>query len=467
MLPQPTIARRTRSMVGRRASLRFNTTRAIAGSSVASELDGQRLQTAQREALAIRRRVRHQLEPRDAAYERVDGDLAFHARERRAEAEVDTPAEGDVTVVGPREVQAVGIGELRRVAVSGADEGHDHLTLADRPAPDPGFRARHPRRALHGPVVPQELLDGARDEPRRFAQAAQLARVLQERQDPVADQVDGRLVAGDEQEDARRDQLLLVELVARLLGGDERRQEIAARRGAALGDETAEVVADGAASGRAAPRHLRIGRQPDRVETAGDVEAPTLEALVIRDRDAQYLADDIDGDRVGELLDHVHRAHGLGARDEIVDDLPNAGPQPLDDTRRERLADEAPEPRVVRRIAIQHREPDSAGHLGAEAGGDERGQRLLDEAWITQHRRHVLVAGEHPEAEWTVVNGVFGAKAVVGRIRIRQELRVHRIEALHVARRLYRLTSAPSRARSAMARRRPARAGSLPRASPS
>src|SRR5437870_11285969 len=93
MLPQPTIARRTRSMIkahlGRReaptacsahSQSRFNTTSTIVGSSVASELDRQRLQTAKREALAILRLVGHQLESRQPAHERVDGDLPFQDR---------------------------------------------------------------------------------------------------------------------------------------------------------------------------------------------------------------------------------------------------------------------------------------------------------------------------------------------------------------------------------------------------
>src|SRR5437660_268133 len=208
-------------------------------------------------------------------------------------------------------------------------------------------------------------------------------------------------------------------------------ESCAGARSAAPGDEGVEVVTDGVVGGGAAPRDVGIGKQPDRVEPPGDVEAPPLEALVVRDGNAQHLANDVDGDRVCELLDHVHRARGLGARDELVDDLLDARSKPLDDARGERLADETPQPRVVRRVAIQHRVPHPAWHFGAEAGGDERGERFLDKARIAQHRRHVLVAGEHPEAERTLMDGVFGAQAVVGRIRIRQELRVHRIEALH------------------------------------
>ncbi len=62
------------------------------------------------------RAVRGEGELRQALHERVDGDLAFDAREGGAEAEVDAPAEGDVAIVGARDVQAVGIGKLSRVS---------------------------------------------------------------------------------------------------------------------------------------------------------------------------------------------------------------------------------------------------------------------------------------------------------------------------------------------------------------
>ena len=57
----------------------------------------------------------------------------------------------------------------------------------------------------------------------------------QQRERAVADQVHGRLVAGHEQQDARGEQLVLAQLVARLLGGDEAAEHVGPRRGAALG----------------------------------------------------------------------------------------------------------------------------------------------------------------------------------------------------------------------------------------
>src|SRR5918995_192567 len=58
----------------------------------------------------------------------------------------------------------------------------------------------------------------------------------------VPDQVHGRLVPRDEQEERRAQQLLLSQSVAALLGLDECRQEVVAQRPPAQLDEIAEVL---------------------------------------------------------------------------------------------------------------------------------------------------------------------------------------------------------------------------------
>ncbi len=64
----------------------------------------------------------------------------------------------------------------------------------------------------------------------------------EQRQRAVTDEVDGGLVTGDEQQDARREQLGLAELVARLFGGDQAGEQIGTRRRATAGDQLAKVV---------------------------------------------------------------------------------------------------------------------------------------------------------------------------------------------------------------------------------
>ena len=56
----------------------------------------------------------------------VEADLQLQAGEGRAHAEVDAATEPDVGGIAPAGVEAVGLVELLRVAVRGAEE-HRHL----------------------------------------------------------------------------------------------------------------------------------------------------------------------------------------------------------------------------------------------------------------------------------------------------------------------------------------------------
>src|SRR2546428_1091136 len=99
----------------------------------ASEFHRERLQSPQREALAVLRLVRDELELREPPHERVDGDLPFHAREWSAEAEVNAPAEGDVAGVGAGGGGRGRGGGTGGVARRGGDGGPRPLPLAPPP----------------------------------------------------------------------------------------------------------------------------------------------------------------------------------------------------------------------------------------------------------------------------------------------------------------------------------------------
>ena len=237
---------------------------------------------------------------------------------------MNAPAERDVAVVSPADVEAVGVGELRRVPVGRADEGHHHLALADGLASDGDVLAGNARGALHRPVVAQQLLHRAPDEPGVFPEAAGAgpdagaARVpLPIRFTVVAwPASSSRMQVGH--------QLVGRELVTRLLGGD---QAVTCRRAAARGArrrELAEIGGERAARIHAAHRHLGVRRQHDGVEAAGDVEPPALEAPVVRQRDAQHLADHDHGQGIGELLDQVHLVGARHLVEQPVHDLLDA-----------------------------------------------------------------------------------------------------------------------------------------------
>src|SRR5581483_12128782 len=66
--------------------------------------------------------------------------------------------------------------------------------------------------------------------------------VAQQGERAVADQIRGGLVAGDEQQEDRRDELVMAQRLTRLLGGDQRREQVVLGRALPFGDQPVEVV---------------------------------------------------------------------------------------------------------------------------------------------------------------------------------------------------------------------------------
>src|SRR5574342_956774 len=73
-------------------------------------------------------------EAREAPEQGGERDARFHARDVHAGAGVIAVAEGDVAVGLARDVEALGVGELRRVAVGGADRERDEGARGEPPA---------------------------------------------------------------------------------------------------------------------------------------------------------------------------------------------------------------------------------------------------------------------------------------------------------------------------------------------
>ena len=76
-------------------------------------------------------RLLGELERGEALGELLERLLAFEPGQRRAEAVVDAVAEGEVLDVGPADVDAIGVGEARRVAVGRREQGDDALARLD------------------------------------------------------------------------------------------------------------------------------------------------------------------------------------------------------------------------------------------------------------------------------------------------------------------------------------------------
>ena len=121
---------------------------------------------------------------------------------------MDAVAEREVVIDRPRDVEAVGIGEVALVVVPRRGEQHHHVAGGDRLAvvldvlrDVPGL---HRRRRL----VAQRLLDRVRDEAAVVDDLAPFVGVLREQLAHPADEAGGGLVAGArEQPDVAEDLL--------------------------------------------------------------------------------------------------------------------------------------------------------------------------------------------------------------------------------------------------------------------
>ena len=108
-----------------------------------------------------------------------------------------------------------------------------------------------------------------------------------------------------------------------VLGGDQGADQVVARRGAAFGDQVADIAADPAAGlQRRGPGLLRaLGRHQ-----RGRALEGRAELLAVVGRDADDLAGDDDRHMEGEVGDQVELALGRGGVEQLVDHRLDARP---------------------------------------------------------------------------------------------------------------------------------------------
>ena len=120
-----------------------------------------------------------------------------------------------------------GSGKRDVVAIGGIQD-HDHqVATADRLAAQLDVR-RGPavERTLDRAFEAKDLLDRGRDQARILSHEGELFGVGEQVDDCVADQTDGRLVPGDDQQDDHPEDLLLGKGVALVSGGEQRADEV-------------------------------------------------------------------------------------------------------------------------------------------------------------------------------------------------------------------------------------------------
>ncbi|MFC7108872.1 hypothetical protein ACFQQB_55835 [Nonomuraea rubra] len=213
---------------------------------------------------------------------------------------------------------------------------------------------------------------------------------------------------GDQDADGHRDQLLVAEPVPVLLAHPHQPGQQVFSRGGPLGGDQVAHVAD---------QPSGPGGEPLQIWCA-EIGGPAAPGVTVLCGDAEQLADDLDGQRVGVPLDQVELRGQAGQQ--LVGDLLDARAQPLDPAGGELAGDEPAQPGVVRRVIgaerahqVRHHvlgQPGRRRHVDLGLLGD-----VAAEARIGQHRDALRIAGDEPDGG-AVHIGAATDRALLGQV---------------------------------------------------
>ncbi|WP_323379786.1 hypothetical protein, partial [Streptomyces alkaliphilus] len=224
--------------------------------------------------------------------------------------------------------------------------------------------------------------------------------MCEESESRLGDEVDGRLGPGTDHQDENGDQLLFVELVAAVAGGDEVAGHVRARAGPLGGDERAHAGEEVGEVGR--------GLFGCRGGVEGRVNDTTgLGTHVLRD--AEQVADHLGGDGMGEVGPQVDGQARLGGGDQVVheggDDRFDLGAHLAGAVWGERDGDEFAQPAVFGAVGGEgagHADPDVQRPVPGDIG--ERGPvtaRVAGDAPVDGELFDEVVVGHRPRLNAT------------------------------------------------------------------
>ena len=275
---------------------------------------------------------------------------AFQPRQRHAGALMRAGGKGEMPVRRAADVEIFRIGELSGITVGGADAQGDkragrHLHAADLDR----FRGDAVAE-LVGAFVAQEFLDCGFDQRWIVDQPVFLHGISRQRDQSVADQIGRGLMPGVEQKDAVVQQLLRGQPFAIVFALNKLCQHVAFGIAGFCPpplDQRFEIGQEIPHRIVAACKHLG----PDhRLQRAKNRQRPVAQRLALVPRYIEQVADHLNRNRGGKILDQFHIPLGgepieqpLHQRDQVRLHL-------RDGARRQRAHDQPPHPRMRRRI---------------------------------------------------------------------------------------------------------------------
>ena len=255
---------------------------------------------------------------------------------------------------------------------------------------------------MDGAVVAQAFLNGGGDQGRILLQFSQLVGVSQQRQQAVADQAGGGLVAGLQQKGADAEQLGLAEPVPPGLDRDQIADQIGPRVPPALVEQPAQVMGQLQDASVGAPGDGGVVAAHPFHED-GQVVGPALEPVPVLGGHPQQLGNRDGWQRVGEFRDDVQTSFGPDRLQKILGDGLNSGPQALQSSRREGPVDQGAQAGVVGGVVVLHpggEEPSQRLHFRLNLPrqlSQQQAEPLRREARVVlQGKPDIVVAGQNP-----------------------------------------------------------------------
>jgi hypothetical protein len=144
----------------------FLASRAFGSSSASTarlKVDRQRLQATNRQGLLVLEGLSGQSRLSQAPEQGSDRNLALRPCEYGADAEVNAKSKCHVPVRMPSDVEPVGFGKLRLIAICGRNHKEDALAFANSPAPEFDVVGSHALSTLDGSFITQQFFDTGSD----------------------------------------------------------------------------------------------------------------------------------------------------------------------------------------------------------------------------------------------------------------------------------------------------------------
>ena len=342
----------------------------------------------------------------------------------------------EVLAVAAGQVQGVRVVETLRIPVGGGEYDEDGVAGRDVLAAE-GERSggEAPGGHLHRPVVAQEFLDSglqqaALSRGEGGLQPLALPGVGEQGVRAVADEIDGGLEAREEEDEGHRGCLVLGEVLSVVGGADQAGDEVLA--GAGLGRQRRTLAVDEVGEVAAHLLHRPRDAAPRAALVTDHHARPVPEVVLVLPGDAEQVADGMDGQREGVLVDQVGGAGLREAVDEAVRQLLHPGSELGHPAGREGLADQSAQPGVVRRVDVQQMGHQLGLPLPRNAGlaPGVRGlvvvRRVLGQPRVGEGLLGVGVPGDepglHPAGQPGPVHGGVLAQPGVGGVGVVREL---------------------------------------------